>query len=271
MSTVPTSQPSYPTVPAVEPHPAAEPRRLVDVYVWELPVRLAHWLIVGAMLVLSVTGIYIGRPFLAAPSVSANAFYMGTAKAIHYWAAIVFVGAIVMRLVWMFTGNKFARWDKFLPVRERRWRGIVPTLKFYLFARRKPPGFIGHNPVAGLAYTAVFLLFFAEILTGLALYGAGAHVDSPLRPFAGLLPLFGGAQAARYIHHLVMWFLWGFAAHHVWSGILMSTEEANATIESIFSGHKFVEQEDIVYSGYRFKPREEIPAEFRAEVERREA
>ncbi len=253
----------------VEPYPA-EQRHLMDVYVWELPVRLAHWLIFASMAVLSVTGIYIGRPFLAAPPDSANAFYMGTARAIHFWAAFVFMASILMRLIWMFTGNKYSRWDKFLPVRERRYRGILPTIRFYLFASRKPPGFIGHNPVAGLAYTAVYLLFLTSILTGLGLYGISAHVDSPLRIFAGLLPLIGGAQAAHFIHHLVMWFLWGFVAHHVWSSILMSSEEVTGTIESIFSGHKFVEPEDVVYSGYRFKPRADIPEEYLEEMDRRE-
>jgi Ni/Fe-hydrogenase 1 B-type cytochrome subunit len=257
------------TALGVEPYPA-EQRCLTDVYVWQLPVRLAHWLIAGSLIVLSATGIYIGRPFLASPPDSANAFYMGTAKAIHFWAAFVFVSAIVMRVIWMFTGNKYARWDKFLPVRHHRYRGIIPTMRFYLFASRKPPGFIGHNPVAGLAYTAVFLLFFTMILTGLAMYAPSADVGSPLRMFAGLLPLLGGPQTARLIHHIVMWLLWGFAAHHVWSSVLMSTEEANATLESIFSGHKFVEPEDIVYSGYRFKPRSEIPPEFLEEMDRRE-
>jgi len=261
----------YRTAPGVEPYPVIEQKYLIDVYVWELPVRLAHWLIVGSMIVLSVTGIYIGRPFLASPAASTDAFYMGTAKAIHFWAAFVFITAVLIRLIWMFTGNKYSRWDKFLPVREKRYRGLLPTLKFYLFASRKPPGFIGHNPVAGLAYTVVYLLFFCEILTGLGLYGMSASVDSPIRMFATVLPLFGGAQAAHYIHHIVMWLLWGFAAHHLWSAVLMSTEEANATIESIFSGHKFVAPSDLVYSGYRFKPREEIPEDFLDEMDRREA
>ncbi len=48
----------------------------------------------------------------------------------------------------------------------------------------------------------------------------------------------------------------------------MSTEEANATIESIFSGHKFVPPDDLIYSGYRFLPREEIPEEFHEEMDR---
>jgi Ni/Fe-hydrogenase 1 B-type cytochrome subunit len=37
-----------------------------------------------------------------------------------------------------------------------------------------------------------------------------------------------------------MWLLLGFAVHHVYSAVLMSTVEANATMESIFSGYKFV-------------------------------
>jgi hypothetical protein len=32
----------------------------------------------------------------------------------------------------------------------------------------------------------------------------------------------------------------------------MSTVEANATMESIFSGYKFVPPEDLRFSGYRF-------------------
>ena len=100
----------------------------------------------------------------------------------------------------------------------------------------------------------------------LAQGGYLAPVDSFWRVFDTFTALFGGLQTTRWIHHIVMWLLWGFAAHHVWSAVLMSTEEANATIESIFSGHKFVLPEDLVYSGYRFKKREEIPEEFFAAV-----
>jgi hypothetical protein len=49
----------------------------------------------------------------------------------------------------------------------------------------------------------------------------------------------------------------GFAAHDVYSAVLMSQVEANATVESIFSGYKFVPREDLVYSGYRFIDRKD--------------
>ena len=61
MSIAPSS-----TAPGVEPYPA-EQKCLVDVYVWELPVRIAHWAIFVSMVVLSVTGVYIGNPFMVAP------------------------------------------------------------------------------------------------------------------------------------------------------------------------------------------------------------
>jgi Ni/Fe-hydrogenase 1 B-type cytochrome subunit len=171
---------------------------------------------------------------------------------IHAYSAWVFIGVVVVRIIWMFTGNKYAHWDKFIPVHRSRRHGFWPTIKFYLFALRKPPGFVGHNPVAGATYTLVFALYFAAIFSGLVMRGASAEVDSPLRWFGSLAPLVGGLQIARWIHHVVMWLLLGFAVHHVYSGVLMSTIEANATMESIFSGYKFVPREDLEYSGYRF-------------------
>ena len=228
------------------------PSGVVRVYVWEVPVRITHWLIALSIVVLSVTGVYIGYPFITVSGPAGQHFVMGWAKAIHGYAAYVFIAAVLTRVIWMFTGNKYARWDKFIPVRLERRHGLWPTLKFYLFALRKPPGFVGHNPLAGLTYTLVFGLYFLAIATGLVMRGASAEVDSPLRWFASWAPLFGGLQIARWIHHGVMWLLLGFAVHHVYSSILMSTIEANATTESMLSGYKFVPPEDLEHSGYRF-------------------
>lgn len=231
---------------------AVAPTEIVRVYVWEAPVRITHWLIACAIAVLSVTGFYIGNPFITVSGPAGQHFVMGWMKVIHAWAAWVFIGSVLVRIIWMFTGNTYARWDKFIPVHPSRRRGLWPTVKFYLFMLRKPPGFVGHNPVAGATYTLVFGLYFLAILTGLVLRGASADVESPVRWFASWAPLFGGLQIARWIHHVVMWLLLGFAVHHVYSGVLMSTVEANATMESIFSGYKFVPREDLEYSGYRF-------------------
>jgi Ni/Fe-hydrogenase 1 B-type cytochrome subunit len=70
--------------------------------------------------------------------------------------------------------------------------------------------------------------------------------------FHFLLPLVGGAQTARWFHHVGMWMLLAFAVHHVYSSVLMSQVEARGTVESMASGYKFVPKEDLVYSGYRY-------------------
>jgi Ni/Fe-hydrogenase 1 B-type cytochrome subunit len=225
---------------------------IVRVYVWEAPVRIAHWLIAFSIVVLSATGIYLGHPFIVVPGEARDHFVMGWTKTIHFYTAYVFIAAVVVRMVWMFTGNKYSHWDKFIPVRPERRGGIWRTFRFYMFAMRKPPGFVGHNPLAGATYLLVFALYVVAIATGLTMRSANADVGSMVRAFGALAPILGGLQGARWIHHVVMWLLLGFAVHHVYSSVLMSTIEANATIESIFSGFKFVPREDLQFSGYRF-------------------
>lgn len=237
--------------PLVEPLPA-DAADMVRVYVWQIPVRAAHWLIVLSLVTLSATGIYIGRPFLIAAGPAGGRFVMGTARLIHFYAGIVFALALLARLAWMFRGNRYARWDKLLPLDRKRIRGLWPTFKFYVFALRKPPGFAGHNPLAGIAYAMVYGLCLLMVATGLGLYALDAGVSSPFRWFTWLLPILGGAQTARLIHHVVMWLLLGFAVHHVYSAVMMSQIEQNATMESIFTGYKFLPRADLVHSGYKY-------------------
>lgn len=243
-----------------QPTPSREHRQdLVRVYVWELPVRVTHWLIFLSIMVQAVTGIYIGHPFIIVAGAARDHFVMGWMRTIHSYTAIVFTLSVLSRLAWMFMGNRYARWDKFIPVSRKRRLGLWGTFRWYVFNLRKPPGFVGHNPLAGLTYVAVFGLYLLMIATGLAMYSGKAPIGSPMRLFGFLVPLLGGLQSARLLHHITMWLLLGFMVHHVYSGVLMSITESNATMESIFSGTKFVPREDLVYSGYRFIDRQEVP------------
>jgi Ni/Fe-hydrogenase 1 B-type cytochrome subunit len=218
---------------------------LIRAYVWEWPVRLAHWLVVFSLAVLVPTGLYMGHPYLASPGPSEGRFVMGTVKVVHFYAAIVFTLAVLARIFWMFLGNRYASWKEFIPVAGERRRGILSMLSFYLFVRRDPPTFIGHNPLAGATYSLVFLVYLLMSATGFALYSVSAPVDSHMRAFHVLLPYFGGAQGARWIHHVGMWLLLGFAVHHVYSAVMMAMVEKKGTLESIFSGYKFFTRADL--------------------------
>lgn len=222
----------------------APPSPGVREYIWQIPVRVTHWLIALSIVTLSVTGFYIGHPFITVPGEARFAFVMGTMKAVHFYTAIVFTLAVLARIIWMFRGNRYASWRQFLPVSRERRRDVVGTLRFYLFLSRKMPPASGHNPVAGLAYTLVFGLYLLEITTGLALVSVNAHVGSWMGAFGFLLPWVGGAQTARWIHHVILWLLLGFAVHHVYSAWLVSIVEKNATMDSIFSGYKIRRRSD---------------------------
>jgi Ni/Fe-hydrogenase 1 B-type cytochrome subunit len=231
--------------------------QLTRVYVWQIPVRLTHWLIALSIVVLSVTGLYIGHPFMTVSGEARQWFVMGWMKVIHGYAAYVFTVAVIARVIWMFTGNKYARWDKFLPVYRTRQKGMLPTVLFYSFIKDKPPGYVGHNPLAGAAYVAVFGLYFVAIATGFILRGVDASPDSILRWFTSWSGLFGGLYISRWIHHVVMWLLLGFAAHHVYSSILMATVEKTGTMDSIFTGYKWVPKHELGPGPYRWMHRGE--------------
>lgn len=106
-------------------------------YVFEAPVRLWHWLTVGCMLVLMVTGYFIGRPL---PSVSGEAtylFYMGDIRLVHFSAAMVFTVILLMRIYWAFVGNRYSRELFIVPVWRRSWwRGAFSVVRWYLFLEK---------------------------------------------------------------------------------------------------------------------------------------
>jgi Ni/Fe-hydrogenase 1 B-type cytochrome subunit len=220
------------------PNATTAPGHLDRVYVWEWPVRLFHWTIAGSIVLLAGTGIYMGNPFVSVEGEATHHFLMGTIKSIHFVAAMVFTVSVLGRILWMFAGNPYARWHQFIPLTKRRIIGIWNTFAFYVFLKKDSPAFVGHNPLAGAIYTVVYTICLVMIATGFAMASESAHVDSMLSSFQFLIPLSGGLQMAHFIHHIGMWLLIGFAAHHIWSAFLVGTVERSSLIDSIFSGYK---------------------------------
>jgi Ni/Fe-hydrogenase 1 B-type cytochrome subunit len=215
----------------------------IRVYVWEWPVRTAHWLIALSLIVLTVTGYYLYGPFVIATN--RTDYIMATMRFTHVTAGFVLMIAFLLRMYWMFVGNRWAHWDQFVPTRRSRWTDLVQTAKYYSFLRWRPTPNIGHNALAGAAYVVVYLLALIEILTGLALFSHvlgsrfwAAVTGWPLR----LMDI----QYVREIHFLLMFAFWMFFLHHLYSAMLVSKEEKTGVMESIFSGYKFVPEEELV-------------------------
>lgn len=208
------------------------------VYVWELPVRIAHWTIVLTIGVLTVTGLYMHAPFVAPAPGEATPSVMATVRFVHELAGIAFTIAVGFRVYWSLVGNRYARWQAVVPHTRAQWRSLRNMLAYYTFRRSSPPPAIGHNALAGLAYSILYLGFVGQVLTGLMLFGflLGTGPVAFLFGWVHLVP--GGIQTVRLVHYLLTFAFLAFTIHHVYSAVLIDLEERNGLLSSIVTGVK---------------------------------
>jgi Ni/Fe-hydrogenase 1 B-type cytochrome subunit len=212
----------------------------VPVYIWQVPVRLSHWVIVASIVTLSVTGLYIADPFLV-PSSGAT---MTAARTIHILAVLALLGAGVLRTIWLVRGNRFARWSALVPTNRNQATELFRQAAFYAFIRKDIPKVLGHNQLAATAYLALIALLAVETATGLVLYAA-LGVEPLATIFAWVREIVG-LQALRLVHHLCMWAILAIAVFHVYSCILVDHIEKNGLMSSIVSGFKYPSREEIL-------------------------
>lgn len=225
-----------------EAHSPDSPFAPVRVYVWELPVRVSHWFIFLPVVVLSFTGYYMHNPFIVGKG--STAFMMGTVRFIHLVSGFVFISAFLLRLYWFFVGNSWSNWRAFVPLHRRQWRGMGGMVAYYSFLRKDLLHHVGHNALAAVTYLVMFVLMFLEILTGLALYSQ-VRASAVLNAIIGWLPRLIDIQTLRLMHFCIMFSFFIFVIHHVYSAVLVSWEERNGLIESIFTGYKFVPSDEL--------------------------
>jgi Ni/Fe-hydrogenase 1 B-type cytochrome subunit len=214
----------------------------VRVYVWELPVRISHWFIFLPIVVLSFTGYYIHNPFIVAKS--GTTFLMATMRFIHEIAAFVFISAFLLRLYWFFMGNNWSNWRAFIPIHRRQWRGMGGMVAYYSFLRKDLAHHVGHNALAAMTYLLIFTFMLIEIVTGLTLY-TQVRGKWVLGWLFGWIPRVIDIQHIRLLHFFIMFAFFAFVIHHVYSAVLVSWEERNGLIESIFTGYKFVPKAEL--------------------------
>src|ERR1039458_10188908 len=169
---------------------------------------------------------------------------MGTMRFVHLLSGFAFLGAVLIRVVWLFIGNQWSHWDQWISTTRKRRKNFAETEKYYGFMTWSPTPHIGHNAMAGAAYAAVYVMAFVEILTGLALYSRVLG-SRTLTFFFGWIPRVMHIQWLREIHFLVIFGFWMFFIHHLYTAILLSIEEENGVMESIFSGYKFVPENEL--------------------------
>ncbi len=224
------------------------------VYVYEAPVRLWHWINALAIVLLMVTGYFIGSPLPTLSGEASDHFLMGYIRFIHFAAAYIFFIGFIGRIYWAFVGNEHARQIFFPRIFSGEWwGGVWHETKWYLFLTKEPRKYIGHNPLAALVMHIMFVwgtIFM--IVTGLALYGEGTGPGSWQHSLfsSWVIPLFGQSQDVHTWHHLVMWVIVSFIIIHVYVAIREDIMSRQSMVSSMISGWRSFRDDREVDDGH---------------------
>jgi cytochrome b len=154
------------------------------VLVWDLPVRLFHWL-----MVLSFAGAW-----LTAES--------ERWRLLHVTLGYTLGGLVAFRLVWGLVGSRHARFSDFV-------RGPRAVLRYLgALLRGQPEHHVGHNPAGALAIVAMLAFSALIVGSGWALYNdIGGELFEDLHEGAANLMLavvavhVAGVALASRLHH----------------------------------------------------------------------
>jgi len=126
------------------------------VKVWDLPLRIFHWLLVAGFFIAYLTE--------------------DDLLTVHVWAGYLVTGLLVFRLVWGFIGNDYARFSNFLCSPAKSIAYIKDLLVL------KTQRYIGHNPAGAAMIVLLLVSLLATVITGFAVYGA----DQAAGPLAAI-------------------------------------------------------------------------------------
>jgi len=211
------------------------------VYLWEWPLRAMHWTAAVGLVVLVVTGLYIGKPYFMTGGEASAHFLMGWVRFLHFSAAAVLVMTGIVRVYWLFMGNRYERVVALFPVRPRDWANLFRMMKFYLMIRpEKAPRYLGHNPLQQLSYTAIYGLTLFMVVSGFTLYGQATPGGMIYSLTNWLVPVLGGLPIVRLLHHAGTWLFLTFIPIHIYLAIRADHLERTGVISSIIRGGRFV-------------------------------
>jgi cytochrome b len=117
---------------------------LVDVPMWDLPVRLFHW----------AFAVFFGLSWITGQLEKRD---------LHYQSGMILLGLVVFRVLWGLVGSPTARFSHFL-----HWPTAALVYLRRSFAHRLPSHSHGHNAAGGLMVAALVVLIGLQALSGMS-------------------------------------------------------------------------------------------------------
>jgi cytochrome b len=117
-----------------------------NILVWDWPVRIGHWLMVGGFIIAWLSG------------------DSETFRLVHVFAGATVLAVALFRLPWGFLGSRYARFVDFV-----RGPGAVKDYASSLL-KLAPDHHVGHNPAGGWAIVLLLALGIVTGISGWAMY-----------------------------------------------------------------------------------------------------
>lgn len=192
------------------PEIAAASDPFQHIRVWDLPVRLFHWSLVGLMVTLFIT-----------------AEILDDAIEVHALAGYAVLALVLFRILWGFVGNSRARFTDFV-------RGPGAVLRYSLaFFRGRGEYHAGHNPLGG--WMAVALLAMVLLQASIGLFTNDDILFEG--PLAGLVSK-DTSDWLTGLHEDVFHVLLVLVALHVSAVVLHRLVQGENLVIAMFTGRK---------------------------------
>lgn len=125
-----------------------------SILIWDVPVRVFHWLMVINFFIAYATG---------------ESEYW---RLIHITAGYTMIGLVIFRIVWGFIGTRYAKFSSFV-------QSPATILKYLRsLSSKEPEHYLGHNPAGGLAILGMLGLTLMTAMSGWILYNIPGGSES---------------------------------------------------------------------------------------------
>ncbi len=197
---------AVPEPPALEDTGGLTTRRLV----WDLPLRLFHWLFATGIVASYITA-KVGFDWMQ----------------VHFYLGYFMIGLLVFRVIWGFIGPRHARFSSFL---EKP--AVVWAYAQRLFDADSHPS-VGHNPVGALMVILMLVLVAAQVTTGLfatdAVIWTGPYYPAVKSSTASLLST---------VHSVNVNIILGAVVLHIAAIIFYRVHKKQGLAAAMFTGYK---------------------------------
>ena len=181
-----------------------------QVYIWDFPTRLFHWL-----LVVAICSQYLTAEFIE------------DAMDWHFYGGYFILGLLIFRILWGIFGAYYARFSQF----------VVSPKSAWLYASRftsseyKPS--LGHNPLGAYSILFILTVLLTQAVSGLFITDDIFH-DGPYYTFVSEET----SQLMAWLHHQGFNAIWLFLVLHLGAVVIYKVLKDQNLVKSMFTGLK---------------------------------